>query len=157
MQKIIPFLWFDNNAEEAMNFYTALFKNSKIGKVSRYSEAGPGPKGSVMVGTFTLEGQEFMALNGGPHYKLTPAFSLVVNCETQEEIDFYWDKLTADGGRPSRCGWLEDKFGLSWQIVPTSLSELMSGGGAEKSNRVMQTLLKMDKLIIADLRRAYEG
>jgi predicted 3-demethylubiquinone-9 3-methyltransferase (glyoxalase superfamily) len=157
MQKITPFLWFDNNAEEAMDFYTAVFKNSKIGKVSRYGEAGSGPKGSVMVGTFTLEGQEFMVINGGPHYKLTPAFSLVVNCETQEEIDFYWDTLTADGGRPSRCGWLEDKFGLSWQILPTALGELMSGGGPETSSRVMQALLQMDKLVIADLRRAYEG
>ena len=109
-----------------------------------------------MVGTFYLEGQEFMALNGGPHYKLTPAFSLTVNCETQEEIDFYWDKLTADGGKPSRCGWLEDKFGLSWQIVPTMLGEMMGKGDPEKSARMMQALLKMDKLIIADLRRAYE-
>jgi predicted 3-demethylubiquinone-9 3-methyltransferase (glyoxalase superfamily) len=157
MQKITPFLWFDNNAEEAMNFYTSIFKNSKIGKVSRYGDAGPAPKGSVMVGTFTLDGQELMVMNGGPHYKLTPAFSLVVNCETQEEIDFYWDKLTADGGKPSRCGWLADKFGLSWQIVPTALSELMSSGDPEKSSRVMQALLKMDKLIIADLRLAYEG
>jgi len=156
MQKITPFLWFDNNAEEAMNFYTSVFKNSKIGKVSRYGDAGPGPKGTVMVGTFYLEGQEFMALNGGPHYKLTPAFSLTVNCETQEEIDFYWDKLTADGGKPSRCGWLEDKFGLSWQIVPTMLGEMMGKGDPEKSARMMQALLKMDKLIIADLRRAYE-
>ena len=156
MQKITPFLWFDNNAEEAMNFYTSIFKNSKIGRVSRYGDAGPGPKGSAMVGTFYLEGQEFMALNGGPHYKLTPALSFVVNCETQEEIDYFWEKLSA-GGATVQCGWLTDKFGLSWQIVPIVLGELMGTGDAEKSNRVMQALLKMDKLIIAELRRAYEG
>jgi|SRR5271165_406940 len=156
MQKITPFLWFDNQAEEAMNFYTSIFKNSKIGRVSRYGEAGPGPKGSVMVGTITLEGQEFMVLNGGPHYKFTPAISLVVNCETQEEIDHYWNALSA-GGKIVQCGWLTDKFGLSWQIVPTILGELMSKGDAEKSNRMMQALLKMDKLIIADLKKAYEG
>ena len=157
MQKITPFLWFDDQAEEAMNFYTSIFKNSKIGQVSRYGDAGPGPKGSVMVGTFTIEGQEFMALNGGPIYNFTPAMSFVVNCETQEEVDYYWDKLIAGGGKPNRCGWLTDKFGLSWQIVPTALAELMSSGDPEKSNRVMQALLKMDKLIIADLRKAYEG
>jgi predicted 3-demethylubiquinone-9 3-methyltransferase (glyoxalase superfamily) len=156
MQKITPFLWFDNQAEEAMNFYTSIFKNSKIEKVSRYGDAGPGPKGSVMVGTFTIDGQEFMALNGGPTYKFTPATSFVVNCETQEEVDYYWDKLIAGGGGPHRCGWLFDKFGLSWQIVPTALAELMSSGDPEKSNRVMQALLKMDKLIIADLQKAYE-
>lgn len=156
MQKITPFLWFDNNAEEAMNFYTSIFKNSKIGQISRYGDAGPGPKGTVMVGTFYLEGQEFMALNGGPHYKLTPALSFVVNCETQEEIDYFWEKLSA-GGAIVRCGWLTDKFGLSWQIVPTVLGELMGSGDPEKSNRVMQVLMKMDKLIIAELQRAYEG
>ena len=157
MQKITPFLWFDDQAEEAMNFYTSIFKNSKIGQVSRYGDAGPGPKGSVMVGTFTIEGQEFMALNGGPIYNFTPAMSFVVNCETQEEVDYYWDNLVSGGGKPNRCGWLTDKFGLSWQIVPTALAELMSSGDPEKSNRVMQALLKMDKLIIADLRKAYEG
>jgi len=156
MQKITPFLWFDDQAEEAMNFYTSIFKNSKIGQVSRYGDAGPGPEGTVMVGTFYLDGQEFMALNGGPHYKLTPALSFVVNCETQVEIDYYWDKLS-DGGTEVQCGWLTDKFGLSWQIVPTALGELMSSGDPEKSNRVMQALYKMKKLIIADLRRAYEG
>jgi predicted 3-demethylubiquinone-9 3-methyltransferase (glyoxalase superfamily) len=156
MPKITPFFWFDNNAEEAMNFYTAIFKDSKIGSASRYGDAGPGPKGSVLVATISLEGQEIMLLNGGPHYKLTPAASLVVNCETQEEIDYYWEKLTADGGKPSRCGWLVDKFGLSWQIVPNVLAKLMTGD-PEKSNRMMQELLKMDKLIIAELQRAYEG
>ena len=157
MPKITPFYWFDNNAEEAMNFYASIFKNSKIGNVSRYGEVGPGPKGSVLVATISLEGQEIILLNGGPHYKLSPAASLVVNCETQVEIDYYWDKLTASGGAPSRCGWLEDKFGLSWQIVPTMLAKLMSGGDPEKSNRMMQELLKMDKLVIADLQKAYDG
>ena len=157
MQKITTFLWFDNQAEEAMNFYTSIFKNSKIGQVSRYGDTGPGPKGTVMVGTFYLEGQAFMALNGGPNFKFTPAISLVVNCETQEEVDYYWDKLAAGGGKPNRCGWLDDKFGVSWQIVPTALGELMSSGDPVKSNRVMEALMKMDKLIIGDLRKAYEG
>jgi len=157
MQKITPFLWFDSNAEEAMNFYVSIFKNSRVGNVSRYGDAGPGPKGSVMVGAFTIEGQEFMALNGGPIYQFTPAFSIYVRCETQEEVDFYWEKLTADGGKPGRCGWLVDKFGLSWQIVPNVLGELMGSGDSEKSSRVMQALLQMDKLNIADLERAYAG
>ena len=157
MQKITPFLWLENNAEEAMNFYVSIFKNSRVGNVSRYGDAGPGPKGSVMVGAFTIEGQEFMALNGGPIYQFTPAFSIYVRCETQEEVDFYWEKLTADGGKPGRCGWLVDKFGLSWQIVPNVLGELMGSGDSEKSSRVMQALLQMDKLNIADLERAYAG
>ena len=156
MQKITPFLWFDNQAEDAMNFYTAIFKNSKIGQVSRYGDAGPGPKGTVMVGNFALDGQEFMALNGGPIYKFTNAVSFVVNCETQEEIDYYWEKLSS-GGKAIQCGWLTDKFGLSWQVVPTVLGELMSSGDPEKSNRVMQALMKMEKLIIADLQRAFES
>lgn len=156
MQKITPFLWFDNQAEEAMNFYTSIFKNSKIGQVSRYGDAGPGPKGSVMVGTFYLEGQQFMALNGGPQYKFTPATSFVVNCETQDEVDYFWDKLSS-GGMEIQCGWLSDKFGLSWQIVPTALGELLGSGDPEKSNRVMQALFQMKKLVIADLRKAYEG
>jgi predicted 3-demethylubiquinone-9 3-methyltransferase (glyoxalase superfamily) len=157
MPKIKPCLWFNDNGEEAIKYYTFVFKNSTVGNVSRYGDAGPGPKGSMVIGTFTLEGQEIMILNGGPHYKLSPAFSLVVNCETQEEVDHYWDTLISDGGRPSRCGWLDDKFGVSWQIVPTMLGELMSKGEPEKSNRMMQALLKMDKLIIADLRKAYDG
>jgi predicted 3-demethylubiquinone-9 3-methyltransferase (glyoxalase superfamily) len=156
MQKITPFLWFDNQAEEAMNFYTSIFKNSKIGQVSRYGDAGPGPKGAVMVGTFYLEGQQFMALNGGPQYKFTPATSFVVNCETQDEVDYFWDKLSS-GGMEIQCGWLSDKFGLSWQIVPTALGELLGSGDPEKSNRVMQALFQMKKLVIADLRKAYEG
>jgi len=156
MQKITTFLWFDNQAEQAMNFYTSIFKNSRIGQVSRYGDAGPGPKGAVMVGTFYLEGQEFMALNGGPNFKFTPAISLVVKCQTQAEIDYYWDALLRGGGKPNRCGWLDDKFGLSWQIVPTVLGDLMSTGDAARSNRVMEALFKMDKLIIADLQKAYE-
>ena len=157
MPKITPFYWFDNNAEEAMNFYTAIFKNSKIGSGLAVWRHGAGAKGFGAGGTISLEGQDIMLLNGGPHYKLSPAASLVVNCETQEEIDHYWDKLTSDGGRPSRCGWLEDKFGLSWQVVPNMLAKLMSGGDPQKSNRMMQELLKMDKLIIADLQKAYDG
>src|SRR5208283_168602 len=124
MQKITPFLWFDDKAEEAMNYYVSIFKNSRILSVARYGDAGPGPKGSVMTASFQLEGQEFVALNGGPQFKFTPAISFVVSCETQEEVDHYWDKLV-EGGKPSRCGWLDDKFGLSWQIVPAILSKLL--------------------------------
>jgi len=156
MQKITTFLWFDNQAEEAMNFYTSIFRNSKILNVSRYGDAGPGPKGTVMVGTFQLEGQEFMALNGGPHFKFTEAISLVINCETQEEVDNFWEKLS-EGGQKSQCGWLKDKYGLSWQVVPTILGELMQDKDPEKANRVMQAVLKMTKLDIATLKQAYEG
>ncbi len=156
MQKITTFLWFDNQAEEAMNFYTSIFRNSKILNVSRYGDAGPGPKGTVMVGTFQLEGQEFMALNGGPHFKFTEAISLVINCETQEEVDNFWEKLS-EGGQKSQCGWLKDKYGLSWQVVPTILGELMQDKDPEKTNRVMQAVLKMTKLDIATLKQAYEG
>lgn len=155
MQKINPFLWFDAQAEEAANFYTSIFKNSKIGKVSRYGEAGPGPPESVMVIEFELEGQKFIGLNGGPHFKFTEAVSFVVNCETQDEIDYYWDKLTADGGKESQCGWLKDKFGLSWQVVPTIMGKLMTGD-AEKSGRVMKALMPMKKIDIATLQRAYD-
>src|SRR3981081_4191023 len=146
MQKITPFLWFDNQAEEAANFYTSIFKNSKIGTVSRYGEAGPAPKGTVMLVTFELEGEEFIALNGGPLFKFTEAISLCVSCETQEEVDDLWKKLTAGGGAPSRCGWLKDKFGLSWQIVPTVLMELASDKDPAKSKRVMEAMLQMTKL-----------
>lgn len=152
-QKITPFLWFDTHAEEAASFYVSLFKNSKIGKVSRYGDAGPGPKGSVMVISFQLEGLEFTALNGGPHFKFTPAISLMVNCDTQEEVDHFWEKLS-EGGRKDRCGWLQDKYGLSWQIVPTALSRLMSTPDRDKANRVMQAMLKMNKLDIDTLERA---
>lgn len=156
MQKITPFLWFDNNAEEAMDFYVSIFKNAKVLSVSRYGEAGPGPKGTVMTAEFQLDGQEFIALNGGPRFKFTEAISLVVNCESQEEVDHFWEKLSA-GGEKSRCGWLKDKFGLSWQVVPTILAELMSDPDPEKSKRVMQAMLQMDKIEIGPLKRAHEG
>jgi predicted 3-demethylubiquinone-9 3-methyltransferase (glyoxalase superfamily) len=156
MQKITPFLWFDNQAEEAMNFYVSIFKNSKVLNCSHYGEAGPGPKGTVMVGTFQLEGQEFLALNGGPHFKFTEAISLVVNCETQPEIDEMWEKLS-EGGEKGQCGWLKDKYGLSWQIVPPVLGELMKDKDPEKTNRVMEAMLKMKKIDIETLKRAYEG
>ena len=155
MQKITPFLWFKDQAEEAMNFYVSIFKNSKVGAVTRYGDAGPGPKGSVMTVAFDLDGQRFVALNGGPHFTFTPAVSFVVNCDTQQEIDMYWDKLSA-GGDPAaqQCGWLKDKFGLSWQIVPSSLGSLTSGPNA---GRVMQALMPMKKLDIATLKKASEG
>ncbi|MGH9503890.1 MAG: VOC family protein [Terriglobales bacterium] len=156
MQKITPFLWFDNNAEEAMKFYTSVFKNSKLGKVTRYPEGSPGPAGTVMVGTFQIEGQEFIALNGGPVFKFTEAISFVVNCETQKEVDEYWQKLTSGGGREVECGWLKDKFGLCWQIVPTILGKLMADEDTEKSSRVMQAMLKMKKIDIEGLQRAYD-
>lgn len=156
-QKIITYLWFDDNAEEAMNFYVSIFKNSKILDVVRYGDAGPGPKGTVMNGVFQLEGQKFMALNGGPQFKFTEAISLFVNCDTQEEVDELWEKLTADGGEASRCGWLKDKFGLSWQIIPTALMELMGDKDPERSKRVMEAMLQMSKIDIATLRRAYDG
>jgi predicted 3-demethylubiquinone-9 3-methyltransferase (glyoxalase superfamily) len=153
MQKITPFLWFNDNAEEAINFYVSIFKNSKVGSVSRYGEAGPGPKGSVMSATFSLEGQEFMALNGGPHYKFTPAISLYVNCETQAEVDELWEKLSA-GGRKDRCGWLQDKFGLSWQIIPSALPRLLGDKDPAKAQRAMQAMLQMDKIDIKKLEDA---
>ena len=155
MQKIVTFLWFDNQAEEAMNFYTSIFKNSKIKSIARYGDAGPGPKGSVMIGTFQIEGQDFMALNGGPVFTFTPAISLYVNCETQEEVDELWEKLSA-GGEKSRCGWLKDKFGLSWQIIPIALGELMQDKDPAKSQRVMKAMLQMDKIDIKALKQAYE-
>jgi predicted 3-demethylubiquinone-9 3-methyltransferase (glyoxalase superfamily) len=157
MQKITPFLWFDNNAEEAAQFYVSVFKNSRILAVTRYGDAGPGPKGSVMVVSFQLEGQQFTALNGGPRFKFTEAFSFVVSCENQEEIDYYWNKLTAEGGQESACGWLKDKFGFSWQIVPTALGKLMTDKDPKKANRVMQALLQMKKIDIATLEEAAEG
>ena len=156
MQKITPFLWFDNNAEEAMNFYTSIFKNSKVLTVSRYGEAGPGPAGTVMTAEFELEGQEFVALNGGPRFQFTEAISFVVNCETQDEVDYFWESLS-EGGQKSRCGWLKDKFGLWWQVVPTILAELMNDKDPEKSKRVMQSMLTMDKIEIEPLKRAHEG
>jgi len=156
MQKITPFLWFDNQAEEAANFYVSIFKNSKILSISRYGEAGPGPKGSAMTVMFQLDGEEFIALNGGPLFKFTEAISFVVNCETQQEVDEFWEKLSEDGGE-SRCGWLKDKYGLSWQIVPTILGKLMTDPDPQKSKRVMEAMLKMEKIVIDDLKRAYDG
>lgn len=156
-QRLTPFLWFDTQAEEAANFYCSIFKNSKVGQVVRYGDTGPGPKGSVMIVTFELEGQQFTALNGGPRFKFDEAISFVVNCETQEEIDHYWESLTADGGEEVQCGWLKDKFGLSWQVVPTIIGELMGSGDAAKSGRVMQAVLQMKKLDIQTMKNAYEG
>jgi predicted 3-demethylubiquinone-9 3-methyltransferase (glyoxalase superfamily) len=153
MKKITPFLWFDGRAEEAANFYTAIFPNSKIVSMTRSGEAGPGPKGSVMSATFELQGQEFIALNGGPMFTFSPAISFFVPCETQEEIDKFWEKLS-EGGEKQRCGWLKDKFGVSWQIVPTVLGQLLQDKDAEKSKRVTNAMLQMDKLDIASLKRA---
>lgn len=153
MSKITPFLWFDTQAEEAMNFYVSIFKNSKIVNVSRYGEGGPGPAGSVMSGSFQLEGQDFMVLNGGPHFHFTPAISLFVSCKTQEEVDELWGKLL-EGGEAQQCGWLKDKFGLSWQIIPTALGELLNSGDAEKSKRVMMAMMKMVKIDIEGLEAA---
>ena len=155
-QKITPFLWFDDKAEEAVNCYVSIFENSKIGSVSRYGEEGPGPAGTVMVATFTLDGQEFMALNGGPEFKFTEAISLLVNCETQEEVDKFWDKLS-EGGEEEQCGWLKDRYGLSWQIVPTVLGEMLQDKDPEKAKRVMEAMLQMRKIDIGALKRAYEG
>jgi predicted 3-demethylubiquinone-9 3-methyltransferase (glyoxalase superfamily) len=156
MQKITPFLWFDGQAEEAANFYVSIFKNSKMGNISRYGDAGPGPKGSVMSVTFQIEGQEFFALNGGPHFKFTPAISFFVNCETQQEVDDLWEKLSA-GGRTDRCGWLQDKFGLSWQIIPTVLGQLLGDKDPERAKRAMQAMLQMTKIDIQKLQRAAEA
>ena len=156
-QKIKTFLWFDANAEEAANFYVSVFKNSKILNVARYGDAGPGPKGSAMTVNFLLEGQEFMALNGGPHFKFTEAISLFVDCDSQAEVDELWSKLTSGGGAESQCGWLRDKFGLSWQIIPKALFTFLGGPDPVKSGRAMQAMLKMAKIDIAALEKAYEG
>ena len=155
MQKITPFLWFDGRAEEAMHFYVSIFKNSKAGSITRYGDAGPGPKGTVMVATFQLDGQEFIALNGGPQFTFSPAISFVVNCETQEEVDAFWEKLS-EGGEKLQCGWLRDKYGVSWQIVPTVLGEMMQDKDAERSQRVMKAMLQMNKIDIGRLKQAYE-
>ena len=160
MQKITPFLWFDDKAEEAANFYVSLFKNSKVGDIARYDEAGAKasgrPSGSVMVVEFQLEGQEFVALNGGPHFKFTEAISFVVNCETQEEVDEFWEKLS-EGGQEGQCGWLKDKYGLSWQVVPTVLTEMLKDKDPQKSQRVMKAMLQMKKIDIPTLKQAYGG
>ena len=155
MQKIVPFLWFDGKAEEAATFYVSIFKNSKVVRVTRCCEGGPGPKGSVMSVAFQLEGQDFYALNGGPQFSFTPAISLFVNCETQQEVDTLWDKLSA-GGAGDQCGWLRDKFGLSWQIVPTVLGKLLGDKDPEKAKRVMQAMLQMKKIDIKGLQQAYD-
>ena len=155
MQKITPYLWFDNQAEEAANFYTSIFSNSKIGEVQRYGKGGPGQPGSAMIVTFELEGQQFVGLNGGPQYKFSEAISFYVNCQTQEEVDEFWQKLS-EGGEEGPCGWLKDKYGVSWQIVPTVLTELLSDPDPEKAGRVMQAMLQMSKIDIAGLRQAYE-
>ena len=155
MQKITPFLWFDGKAEEAVSFYISIFKNSKIKTVSRYGDAGPGPKGSVMAVAFQLDRQDFIALNGGPQFTFNQAISFIVNCETQEELDGFWEKLS-QGGAKDRCGWLRDKHGLSWQIVPKDLGELLSDPDSERSNRVMKAMLQMDKLDIQRLQQSYQ-
>ncbi|HSY58862.1 MAG TPA: VOC family protein [Terriglobales bacterium] len=155
MQKIIPFLWFDGNAEEAMNFYVSVFKNSKLGTITRSGDAGPGPKGTVITGTFQIDGQNFYALNGGPQFKFSSAISFFVNCETQQEVDELWEKLSA-GGETMQCGWLKDKFGVTWQIVPTILGELLHGKDARKSQSAMKAMMQMTKLDIAKLKQAYD-
>ena len=161
MQKITPFLWFDDQAEEAAKFYTSIFKNSKIGKITHYGEAGEKaagrPKGSVMTVELELEGQKFTALNGGPEFKFNVSISFVVNCDTQEEVDYFWEKLTAGGGQEIFCGWLKDKFGLSWQVVPTVLIEMLQDKDHEKSERVMKAMLQMQKIDIKALKDAYAG
>jgi len=156
MQKITPFLWFDNQVEEAANFYCSLFKNSKVNSVSHYGPGSPMPEGTVMSVSFTLDGQEFMALNGGPVFKFTEAISMFVNCETQSEVDMLWDKLT-EGGEESQCGWLKDKYGLSWQIVPAGLGDCIGGPDPQGARRAMQAMLQMKKLDIVKLRQAYAG
>jgi predicted 3-demethylubiquinone-9 3-methyltransferase (glyoxalase superfamily) len=161
MQKITPFLWYDDNAEEAANLYCSIFKNSKVLTLTRYDDAGAEaagrPKGSVMTVAFELEGQKFTAINAGPHFKFTEAVSFVVNCETQEEVDYFWERLTADGGKESQCGWLKDKYGLSWQITPRILIELLEDKDPAKSQRVMKAMLQMKKIDIAALKQAAEG
>jgi predicted 3-demethylubiquinone-9 3-methyltransferase (glyoxalase superfamily) len=155
MQKITPFLWFDGKAEEAANFYVSIFKDAEVVSVTRYGEAGPGPKGTAMSVIFQLEGQEFFALNGGPQFTFTPAISFFVNCETQQEVDELWEKLSA-GGQKNRCGWLRDKYGLSWQIIPTVLGKMLQDKDAGKSTKVMQAMMQMDKIDIKGLKQAYD-
>ena len=156
-QKITTFLWFDSNAEEAATFYTSIFPDSRVTKVARWGKGGPAPEGSVMTVSFELAGQAYIAMNGGPHYKLTPAISLFVSCESQEEVDALWDKLLAGGGKPTACGWLEDEFGLSWQVIPDRLMERMSDPDPVKAGRVAQALMTMQKIDIAAIERAYAG
>lgn len=157
MQKITPFLWFNDQTEEAMNFYTSIFKSSKINNVSRVGENDPGKSGSVMMGSFELEGQPFIAFNGGPAFEFNEALSLFVDCADQAEVDYYWKKLTAEGGQPGQCGWLKDRFGISWQIVPKILGELLNDPDQAKAQQVMQAMLKMSKIDVAELERAHDA
>jgi predicted 3-demethylubiquinone-9 3-methyltransferase (glyoxalase superfamily) len=161
MQKITPFLWFDDQAEEAVKFYTSVFKNSKVGRILRYDEEAASksgrPAGSVLTIEFEIKGQKFVALNGGPQFKFNESVSFVVNCETQEEVDYFWEKLTADGGEESQCGWLKDKFGLSWQVTPTVLIDMLHDRDPEKAGRVMKAMLQMQKIEIEKLKAAYRG
>jgi predicted 3-demethylubiquinone-9 3-methyltransferase (glyoxalase superfamily) len=157
MQRITPFLWFEDNAEEAMNYYVSIFPNSRVLRLTHYGEAGPGAAGTVMTAEFELDGQEFVGLNGGPQDKFNWAVSFVVNCETQEEVDYYWEKLSEGGGEKSRCGWVKDKFGLWWQVTPTVLTKLMGDPDPQKAKRVMEAMLKMDKIEIEPIKRAYSG
>jgi predicted 3-demethylubiquinone-9 3-methyltransferase (glyoxalase superfamily) len=155
MGKITPFLWFDDQAEEAVTFYTSIFKNSKVGDIIRYGKAGPGQEGTVMMVTFQIEGQEFTALNGGPHYTFSPAISFFVDCETQDEVDELWEKLS-EGGQEEQCGWLRDKYGISWQIIPSGLTEMLYSAESEKSQKAMQAMLQMVKIDIEKIKLAYE-
>ena len=155
MGKITPFLWFDDQAEEAANFYTSIFNNSKVGDIIRYGKAGPGQEGTVMMVTFQIEGQEFTALNGGPHYTFSPAISFFVDCETQDEVDELWEKLS-EGGQEEQCGWLRDKYGISWQIIPSGLTEMLYSNESEKSQKAMQAMLQMVKIDIEKIKLAYE-
>ena len=157
MNKVTPFLWFDNNAEEAMNFYTSVFKDAKIVNVQRYGEGGPSPAGTVMTGTIKIHGQDIMVLNGGPAFKFNESFSLFVDCADQAEVDELWQRLTADGGEESMCGWLKDKFGVSWQIVPTAMDRMMAEGSEKQIARVTEAFLKMKKFDLATLEKAYQG
>ena len=157
MQKITPFLWFDGKAEEAINLYTSVFKNSKIVNIAYWPEGSPFPKGQVMTGVFELDGQRFYAFDAGPQFKFTEAISFFVSCDTQDEIDHFWNKLTADGGQESMCGWLKDKFGVSWQIVPPVLGEMLNDKDKAKAGRVMHAMMQMKKIIIGDLEKAYDG
>jgi len=156
MEKITPFLWFNTEAEEAMNFYVSVFKNAKAGEITRWGDTGPGPKGSVLTVSFEIEGQKFVGLNGGPEFKFTEAISFMVRCDSQAEIDEMWEKLSA-GGTKSVCGWLKDKYGLSWQVAPGILNEMLRDKDAQKANRVMQAMMKMDKIDISLLKKAYDG
>jgi predicted 3-demethylubiquinone-9 3-methyltransferase (glyoxalase superfamily) len=155
MQQITPFLWFDNQAEEAMNFYVSVFKDAKINRVARYGDAGPGVPGTVMSCEFTLNGTDFYALNGGPVFTFSPATSFFIHCKDQEEVDYYWEKLS-EGGKPNRCGWLDDKFGITWQVVPDALGKLLNDPDKEKAGHVMQAMMQMGKIEIAKLEEAYE-